>query len=298
MENEPSSLPVFLQRFLAISPGGNSHTFPLMACMAGVLATCAWMLGGLSMAISAAIAVALMLVLAPMISPEVLMKLLRARPLDAASFPAIHEMAAMLARRAGLDYLPKLFLLPGKGVNAITTGTAEETTIAISNDALHTLSPRQMRALLAHEIAHAWHGDTRILLMTDVLYRATWTIALFGLMLFIFGNFDPPNWMVIVFGVVPTVSFLLQRAVIRDREFIADHGASDLLNGPEDMIEALLHIDQINRRRLRLIPYRSTQPPLLLDTHPPVSARIRALRDLKPGTWQKFFENRRPLGTK
>jgi|GEM_PF-883544 len=296
-ENNQSDLPGFLQRFLAISPGGASHTFPLMACMAGVLAACAWMLGGLSMAISAAIAVALMLMLAPMVSPEILMKLLRARPLDSGSFPAIHEMAAMLARRAGLDYLPKLFLLPGKGVNAITTGTAEDTTIAISSDALHDLSPRQMRALLAHEIAHAWHGDTRILLMTDVLYRATWTVALFGLMVFIFGDLNPPAWMIIIFGAVPTISFLLQRAVIRDREFIADHGASDLLNGPEDMIDALLHIDQINRRRLRLIAYRSTQPPSLLDTHPSVGARIRALRDLKPGTWQKFFENRRPPGT-
>ena len=108
MENEKPNLPVFLQQFLAISPGGVSHTVPLMACMAGVLATCAWMLGGVSMAISAAIAVALMLAVAPMISPDVLMKLLRARPLDIAAYPAIYEMAAMLAHRAGLDYLPKL----------------------------------------------------------------------------------------------------------------------------------------------------------------------------------------------
>lgn len=297
MENEKPNLPVFLQQFLAISPGGVSHTVPLMACMAGVLATCAWMLGGVSMAISAAIAVALMLAVAPMISPDVLMKLLRARPLDIAAYPAIYEMTAMLAHRAGLDYLPKLFLLPGKGVNAITTGTAGDTTIAISSDALHGLSPRQMRAVLAHEIAHAWHGDTRILLMTDVLYRATWTIALFGLMVFIFGSFNPPAWMIIVFGTIPTISFLLQRAVIRDREFAADHGASDLLNGPEDMIDALLHIDKINRKRLGLIPYRSTQPPSLLDTHPSVKVRIEALRGINPGTWQKFFETRRPPGT-
>ena len=293
MTNETPQLPDVIQRFLAIEPGSTSHAGTLMVCMIGVLAACAWMLGGFSMMISAGIAVSLMLFLTPMISPEILMKMLRANPLRPKDYPAIHEMMHLLCERAGLDHTPKLFILPGKGVNAITTGTDAQTTIAISSDALHDLSPRQMRAILAHEIAHAWHGDTRILLMTDVLYRATWTIALFGLAIFIFGDFNPPAWMVVLFGAVPTISFLLQRAVIRDREFAADHGASDLLNGPEDMIDALLHIDQINRRRLGLIPYRSTQPPTLLDTHPSVTARIKALRALKPGTWQKFFENRR-----
>jgi heat shock protein HtpX len=293
MSDPSPQLPGFIQRFLALQPGGVSHAGSLLVCMIGVLGACAWMLGGFSMIFSAAIAVALMLALTPMISPDFLMKVLRAYPLSPEDYPAIHEMAHLLCERAGLSHTPKLFLLPGKGVNAITTGTEDATTIAISSDAVHSLSPRQMRAILAHEIAHAWHGDTRILLITDVLYRATWTIALFGLALFIFGDFNPPIWMVVLFGAVPTLSFLLQRAVIRDREFAADHGASDLLNGPEDMIDALLHIDQINRRRLGLIPYRSTQPPTLLDTHPSVGIRIKALRVLKPGTWQKFFENRR-----
>ncbi|MBX2831980.1 MAG: M48 family metalloprotease [Rhodospirillales bacterium] len=293
MQEENPQIPAFIQRFLAIQPGGISHAGTLLACMVGVLAACAWMLGGIQMTISAGIAVSLMLVLTPIVSPDFLMKLLRASPLSADDYPAIHEMTHLLSQRAGLKHSPRLFLLPGKGVNAITTGTDDTTTIAISSEALHSLSPRQMRAILAHEVAHAWHGDTRILLMTDVLYRATWTVALFGLAIFIFGDFNPPAWMIVLFGAVPTISFLLQRAVIRDREFAADHGASDLLNGPEDMIDGLLHIDQINRKRLGLIPYRSTQPPSLLDTHPTVGARIKALRALKPGTWQKFFENRR-----
>ncbi|MCC9620866.1 M48 family metalloprotease [Thalassospira sp. MA62] len=292
MSDNTPKFPAFLQRFLAVEAGGASHAGALLACMVGVLLTCAWMLGGISMIISVVIAMVLMLVLTPMISPDVLMKMLRARPIDPIAYPAIVEMVRLLCERAGLDHTPSLYVLPGKGVNAITTGTDTQTTIAVSADALHTLSPRQLRAVLAHEVAHAWHGDTRVLLMTDVLYRATWTVALFALALILFGNFNPPFWMVILFGAVPTISFLLQRAVIRDREFAADHGAANLLNGPEDMIDALLHIDHINKRRFGLVPYRSTQPPSLLDTHPSVAARIKALRALKPGTWQKFFENR------
>ncbi|MFH1806493.1 MAG: M48 family metalloprotease [Pseudomonadota bacterium] len=279
----------FLQRFLALSPGSISHTIPLLACMTGTLVGCAWLLGGMSMMISALLAVLLMLGLSPMISPQFLMKLLRARPLEPVRFPAVFEMAGLLAERAGLGYRPHLFLLPGKGVNAITTGTDQDTTIALSSDAVHSLSPRQLRAVLAHEIAHAWHSDTRILMMTDVLHRATWTLAIFGLLMFMFSDANPPIWMVLLFGASPSISFLFQRAVIRDREFAADHGASDLLGGPEDMIDALLHIDQINRRALRLLPYRSTQPPSLFDTHPSVSARITALKALKPHIWQGFF---------
>jgi heat shock protein HtpX len=297
MPEENSPLPAFIQRFLAIHPGGASHAGALLICMIGVLAGCAWMLGGFTMIVSAALAVAMMLLFSPMVSPEFVMKLLRAKPLDPHFYEATHEMVGLLCDRAGLAERPKLFVLPGKGVNAITTGTEKGTSIAISNDALHGLSPRQMRAMLAHEIAHAWHGDTRILLITDVIYRATWTVAIFGLALALFGNFNPPGWMIILFGIVPTISFLLQRAVIRNREFAADHGASDLLNGPEDMIDALLHIDQINKKRLGLIPYRSTQPPSILDTHPSIRARVNGLRALKPGTWQKFFESRRMPGS-
>lgn len=87
MADNTPQLPGFIQRFLAIQPGGVSHAGGLMACMIGVLAACAWMLGGISMMISAGIAVALMLVLSPMISPEILMKMLRASPLSGKIIP-------------------------------------------------------------------------------------------------------------------------------------------------------------------------------------------------------------------
>jgi heat shock protein HtpX len=279
-----------LARFLAILPGTTSHTVPLLVCMGGVLLACAWLLGGVGMVVSALIAVVLMLMLSPMMSPEFLMRLLRAKPVEPGAHPAIYEMVRLLAERAGLSHVPRLYFLPGPGVNAITTGTPNDTIIALSDQAMRQLSPRQIRAVLAHEIAHAWHGDTRILVVCDIFYRATWTIALFGLFVFIFSHANPPVWVVIVFGFVPTISFLLQRAVIRDREFAADHGASELLAGPEDMIDALEHIDAINRRSLRLVPYRSTQPPAILDTHPSIKTRIEALRALKPHIWQGFFK--------
>jgi heat shock protein HtpX len=131
-------------------------------------------------------------------------------------------------------------------------------------------------------------------MMTDILYRTTWTLAMFAMFMFIFNDGTPPLWLVIVLAAAPSISFLLQRAVIRDREFAADHGASDLLGGADDLIDALTHIDQINRRTLRLIPYRSTQPPALLDTHPSVTTRIEALRNLPPPFAGGFFSQPRP----
>ena len=135
MPEENSPLPAFIQRFLAIHPGGASHAGALLICMIGVLAGCAWMLGGFTMIVSAALAVAMMLLFSPMVSPEFVMKLLRAKPLDPHFYEATHEMVGLLCDRAGLAERPKLFVLPGKGVNAITTGTEKGTSIAISNDA-------------------------------------------------------------------------------------------------------------------------------------------------------------------
>ncbi|WP_085590768.1 M48 family metalloprotease [Thalassospira sp. MCCC 1A01428] len=284
-------LPNSVQRFLALRAGGVTHTSGLLACMAGVLVVCAWLLGGPMMMVSAFFAITLMMMFGPMVSSDTIMKLLRATPLSPQSHPALHEMAVLLAHRAGLAFIPRLYLLPGKGVNAITTGKDDSTIIALSQDAITGLSPRQLRAVLAHEIAHAWHNDTQILMMTDILYRATWTVAVFAMFVFIFSTAHPtpPIWLVIVLATAPSISFLLQRAVIRDREFAADHGASDLLGGPDDLIDALGHIEQINRRTLRLIPYRSTEPPALLDTHPSVTTRIAALRDLPPPFAGGFF---------
>ncbi|AUG54280.1 M48 family metalloprotease [Thalassospira marina] len=284
-----AEIPPSILRFLALRAGGATHTSGLLACMAGVLSICAWLLGGPVMMISAFFAITLLLLLGPMVSSDMIMKLLRATELPRQNYPALFEMAALLSERAGLDYTPRLYVLPGKGVNAITTGKDENTIIALSRDAIDGLSPRQLRAVLAHEIAHAWHNDTRILMMTDILYRATWTMAVFGMFMFFFDSHNPPVWLVIALGAAPSISFILQRAVIRDREFAADHGASDLLGGPEDVIDALTHIEQINRRTLRLIPYRSTEPPALLDTHPTIKARLEALHALPPVFTGDFF---------
>lgn len=288
-----AQIPSSILQFLALRAGSTTHTSGLLACMAAVLSICAWLLGGPVMMMSALFAVMLLLLLSPMISSEMIMKLLRASELPKKDYPALYEMAALLAQRAGLSYVPRLYMVAGKGVNAITTGKDDTTIIALSRDALNGLSPRQLRAVLAHEIAHAWHNDTRILMMTDILYRATWTLAVFALVMFFFGAHNPPGWLIIVLATAPTVSFILQRAVIRDREFAADHGASDLLGGPEDMMDALTHIEQINRRTLRLLPYRSTEPPALLDTHPMIKARLDALKALPPVFNGDFFRQRK-----
>ncbi|HKL68859.1 MAG TPA: M48 family metalloprotease [Salibaculum sp.] len=95
-----------------------------------------------------------LMVVIPNLSPAMVMRMFRARPIGTWDAPDLARMMRELGRRAGLDAPPALYWLPERRVNAFSTGDSHRSAIALSEMTLRVLSPTQTGCVLAHEMSH------------------------------------------------------------------------------------------------------------------------------------------------
>ncbi|RMH60140.1 MAG: hypothetical protein D6678_06605 [Zetaproteobacteria bacterium] len=231
----------------------------------------------------------LLLVLMPGASAWMTLRLYRARPIYPEQAPALHELVAALAERAGLQEVPALFLVPSATPNAFAMRHQRRHLIAVTDGLLRLLDRRELAGVLAHEMSHIRHGDLQVMQLADLLTRLTATLADIGwfslllmLPLTLFGGVTVPWTALLLLMAAPVLSSLLQLALSRTREFDADLGAVELTGDPEGLASALLRIEQdhVPWWQWMLFPGRQRAAPSLLRTHPLVSERVQRLREL------------------
>ena len=195
-------------------------------------------------------------------------------------------MLDILYYRAGLRGEPQLFLVPTRDLNAFAVGDARHGGIAITVGLTRTLGLRQLAGVLAHEVSHLRHGDTRVMSMAATMTRLTiWGAFLvqLGLLLMlpmvIAGELRMPWLELLVVALAPAASTLLQLALSRNREFSADLEAAALTRDPASLAEALQVLEHHQGIWLTTL-LLGQKPPgwlRLLQTHPPTAERIRRL---------------------
>jgi len=262
----------------------------LLAVLAAVLVAIADLLaGGPGVAIALGIVVGAA-VLAPRAAPELMLRVLRARPLDRWRHPAIYDRLDRVAIRAGLDRLPGLVVVPSVEPVAFSLATRRGPVVGLSTGALETLGLREMTAVLAHEVAHLASGDSAIMALSEVMGRLVRGFAVVGLalaaVLAVTGGGDPiPAGTLAALVAAPFATLLLQTALARNREFDADQSAVELTGDPAALAGALrrIELEQAYLWR-RLLPRRArVAPPGWLRTHPATEARIARLRAMTGG---------------
>ncbi|MGJ7456798.1 zinc metalloprotease HtpX [Halomonas sp. MA07-2] len=200
--------------------------------------------------------------------------------------PELYRVLDILYRRAGLSREPQLFFVPATDLNAFAVGDAREGGIAITDGLLHTLGLRQLAGVLAHEVSHLRHGDTRVMSMAATMTRLTiWGAFLVQLGLLVMlpmvvaGEVRMPWLELLAVALAPSASTLLQLALSRNREFTADLEAAALTRDPKGLAAALQELERHQGLWLSaLLP--GGRPPgwfWLLQTHPPTGERIRRL---------------------
>lgn len=232
----------------------------------------------------------LMLLFAPRMSPWLLLRMYRARPVHRNNAPELLAIVETLAQKAGLTSAPTVFYIPTQTANAFATGSGEQAVIGVTDGLLRLLDERELIAVLAHEISHLRHHDTWIMSLADMMGRLTWSLSWTGQMLLLLNlplillGYPVISWsglLLLVFA--PHISALLQLAMSRTREYEADIGSAVLTGRPEWLISALHKLEAGNRGWERiLMPDTGGLDPSLLRTHPPTEERIRRLRELQP----------------
>jgi heat shock protein HtpX len=198
-----------------------------------------------------------------------------------------------IATRARLP-MPRLYLIPSQQPNAFATGRSPKHSAVAVTDGLLALMPRdQVRGVLAHELAHIRNRDVLVTTIAAMIGAAISAVANFLQFQWLFGGDDdesPLGFIGTIAAIIiaPIAAMLLQFAVSRQREFLADQTAAELLGEGRPLADALGTLQrgvealpmQVNPATASLYiasPLGGRGMSALFSTHPPIAARIERL---------------------
>jgi heat shock protein HtpX len=178
-------------------------------------------------------------------SDKLVLKMYNAHEVDETSAPQFYRMVRELAGRAGLP-MPRVYLIDEDAPNAFATGrNPENAAVAATTGILRVLSERELRGVMAHELAHVRHRDILISTISATMAGAISMLANFAMF---FGGRDsegrPTNPIVslLVMLLAPLAASLIQMAISRAREFEADRGGAEISGDPRSLASALQKI--------------------------------------------------------
>ena len=267
------------------------QTVIILLAMGLVLGLSGYILAGWVAALWVMVLIVPVVLLAPKISPKFILRLYRAQPLPHGSFSYIYEMTSMLAERADLPAVPKLYYLPSPTTALFTVGSkTSDATIVLTIGMLETLNRHELGGVLAHEIAHIRNRDLWLMSITDFISRLTGILSVIGqLLIFLFlplfilsGEVITPLTALLIIIAAPYLNILLQLAFSRVREYHADITAAYLSGDTHPLASALEILDREEQPSIMqlLFPGKQYSLPSLLRTHPPTSERIKRLNEL------------------
>lgn len=182
-------------------------------------------------------------------SDRIVLMMSRARPVGPTEEPKLHAMVAELAALARLP-MPRIYVVPQPQPNAFATGRSpEEGVVAVTEGLLRSMPPDELRGVLAHELAHIANRDTLIMAVAATLASTIAMLANIAQWSMIFGGRRDERQgggmgglaMIIL---APITATLIQLAISRSREFVADEYAARLLRDGRPLARALARLEQ------------------------------------------------------
>jgi heat shock protein HtpX len=256
-------------------------TAVLMAAITALFMAIGAMLGGRAgMMLAFAVALA-MNFFSYWFSDKLVLKMYNAQEVDESSAPQFYRLVRDLAQRAQLP-MPRVYLIQEDAPNAFATGrNPDHAAVAATTGILRALSERELRGVMAHELAHVRHRDILISTISATMAGAISMLANFAMF---FGGRDeegrPTNPIVglLVMLLAPIAASLIQMAISRAREFEADRGGAEISGDPQALASALQKIERFAQGL-----------PLETAEHHPETAQMMIINPLSGGGLRGLF---------
>jgi heat shock protein HtpX len=271
-----------------------ARTWLFVAGLTGLLIAAGVLVGGAFLYVFVALAV-LMNVVGYWCSDRIALAASRAQPLAESDGPELHADVAELSARAGIP-VPRLYVIAAEQPNAFATGRSPaRSAVAVTEGLLAHMPREQVRGVIAHELAHIRNRDVLVSSIAAMIAGSISAVANVLQFTFLFGGDDEDSGALGLVGTLallilaPIAATLLQLAVSRQREYLADATAARFLGGGRSLADALETLEQGTRAApIAVNPafaslYIANPLPRigvagLFSTHPPISDRIRRLR--------------------
>ena len=238
-------------------------------------------------------------------SDKIILSINNARPATEEENKQLVNILDGLMVTANLKYKPKLYVIDDNQLNAFATGrNPEHSVICVTSALLNRLSYYELEGVVAHELSHIKNYDILLSSVVTVMVGFVVILSDFFSRIFIFSKSDDDdnrgNPILMIVGLIslifaPIFGKLMQLAISRKREFLADATAVELTRNPEGLISALQKISE-DTNELKYAntatenmyisnPFKGKKKSKsfanLFSTHPPVEDRIEALRNIR-----------------
>lgn len=234
-------------------------------------------------------------------SDKIVLRMYRAQEVTPQQAPELHRMVQDLAMKAGLP-MPRVYIIPGDTPNAFATGRNEKhAVVAVTEGILRILSREELEGVISHELTHIKNRDILIGSVAATIAGAITMLANMAQWAAIFGGARGDDdeggggmiGMLAMAILAPFAAMLIQMAISRSREYLADDGGARVSGKPWALASALEKLQAASQA----IPMNAnpstahifTVSPLsgrsfasLFSTHPPIEERIARLRSMKP----------------
>ncbi|MGH7705859.1 MAG: zinc metalloprotease HtpX [Candidatus Dormibacteria bacterium] len=262
------------------------------------------------------VVVAVLLVAQYFYSDKMVLSSLHAHLVTASQQPQLFDIVGRLCQITGMP-MPQVAVIPSRVPNALATGrNPKHAVVAVTTGILDQLEPKELEAVLAHELSHVIHKDVKVMAMASFFATVASLIVQSGLWFGMFGGFGGMGGMggyggrgrsndegegmiliILVAAVVWAISFVLIRALSRYREYAADRGSAIITHDPGQLASALQKISgtmtRIPSRDLRQVQSANALmifPAVhmgkgslaeMFSTHPSLEHRLAKLNELE-----------------
>lgn len=236
-------------------------------------------------------------------SDKIALAMSGAQPVSEAEAPELHAIVQRLASLAGLPK-PKVYIIPEETPNAFATGrNPEHAAVAVTAGIMRLLSREELEGVIAHELGHIKNRDILISSIAAMIAGAISYLANMAQWAMMFGGLGRSSdeddgggvggmiGAVVMMIVAPIAAMLIQMAISRSREFLADETGARICGRPMALAGALQRLESWNRQLPMDVNPATAQMyivnPLsggaianLFSTHPPIAERVQRLKEL------------------
>ena len=276
--------------------GNQIRTAILLAAMTALILVIGRLLGGQQGMIIAFVIAIGMNFFSYWFSDKIVLKMYRAQEVTDEQAPEVYDMVRELASRAQLP-MPKVFIIPQEAPNAFATGrNPQHAVLAVTQGLLKLMNREEVMGVLAHEMAHVKNRD---ILIGSIAATMAGAIMILGSMTrwFAFfggGGSDDDDGggivgLIVMAVLAPIAAMIIQMAISRSREYLADATGASFAGHPEGLARALEKLGQYSKRlpmhanpstahMFIVNPLSGRSLMSLFSTHPPLKKRIERLR--------------------
>lgn len=226
-------------------------------------------------------------------SDKIVISQYNAQPVDAQSAPQLYGIVEGLARRANLP-MPKVYVIDTALPNAFATGrNPSHAAVCVTTGLMEMLTPREIAGVLGHEMSHVLHSD---ILISTIAAGMAGVISVMARFAFWFGGSrddrrNNPLAGILMLILTPIAAAIIQLAISRTREYMADYSGGALSGDPDALADALEKIDGVAKYHTMpqateatahmfiISPFSAEDAQAIFSTHPPTEKRIARLRE-------------------